>query len=117
MKKHTEIGYDLLKSMDNSIEGLLEGIRHHHERFDGKGYPDGLEGTDIPLVARIICLADCYDAMTSKRSYSFPRPQQEVRDEIERCMGTQFDPVIAKYLIDMIDEDTDYILREIELGL
>ncbi|MBR4184032.1 MAG: hypothetical protein IKQ56_09470, partial [Lachnospiraceae bacterium] len=67
-----------------------------------------------PEEARIICLADCYDAMTSKRSYSFPRPQHEVREEIVRCMGTQFDPVIAKYMIDMIDEDTEYKLREVE---
>ena len=113
IKNHTIIGWDILKTI-TEIPWLSKGARWHHERYDGKGYPDGLAGEQIPEEARIICLADCYDAMTSKRSYSFPRPQQEVRDEIERCMGTQFDPVIAKYLIDMIDEDTDYKLREIE---
>ena len=113
IKQHTIIGWDILKTI-TEIPWLSKGARWHHERYDGKGYPDGLAGEQIPEEARIICLADCYDAMTSKRSYSFPRPQREVRDEIERCMGTQFDPTIAKYLIDMIDEDTEYNLREAE---
>ncbi len=103
MKKHVEIGYDLLRSMDNSIEGLLEGVRHHHERFDGKGYPDGLEGTDIPLVARIICVADCYDAMTSNRVYRKRLSDEDVVAEIRRCAGTQFDPAIADIFVTMIE--------------
>lgn len=103
MKKHVEIGYDLLRSMDNSIEGLLEGVRHHHERFDGKGYPDGLEGTDIPLVARIICVADCYDAMTSNRVYRKRLSDEDVIAEIKRCAGTQFDPAIAEIFVKMIE--------------
>ena len=103
MKKHVEIGYDLLKSMDNSIDGLLEGVRHHHERFDGKGYPDGLEGTDIPLVARIICVADCYDAMTSNRVYRKRLSDEDVIAEIKRCAGTQFDPAIAEIFVKMIE--------------
>lgn len=103
MKKHVEIGYDLLKSMDNSIDGLLEGVRHHHERFDGKGYPDGLEGTDIPLVARIICVADCYDAMTSNRVYRKRLSDEDVVAEIRRCAGTQFDPAIADIFVTMIE--------------
>ena len=113
IKQHTIIGWDILKTI-TEIPWLSKGARWHHERYDGKGYPDGLVGEQIPEEARIICLADCYDAMTSKRSYSFPRPQHEVREEIVRCMGTQFDPVIAKYMIDMIDEDTEYKLREVE---
>ena len=112
IKKHTMIGWDILKTI-TEIPWLSKGARWHHERFDGKGYPDGLSGKDIPEEARIICLADCYDAMTSKRSYSAPREQAAVREEIVRCSGTQFDPDIAKYLLDMIDEDTDFILREI----
>jgi len=103
MKKHVEIGYDLLRSMDNTIEGLLEGIRHHHERFDGKGYPDGLEGTDIPLVARIICIADCYDAMTSNRVYRKRLSDEDVIAEFKRCAGTQFDPAIAEIFVTMIE--------------
>ncbi|MBR5377358.1 MAG: HD domain-containing protein [Lachnospiraceae bacterium] len=111
IKKHTVIGWDILKTI-NEIPWLSKGARWHHERYDGKGYPDGLSGEDIPEEARIICLADCYDAMTSKRSYSFPRAQDEVLREIRECSGTQFDPVIAGYLIAMIEEDTEYKLRE-----
>ncbi|MCR5672958.1 MAG: HD-GYP domain-containing protein [Lachnospiraceae bacterium] len=113
IKKHTVIGWDILKTI-NEIPYLSTGARWHHERFDGKGYPDGLSGKDIPEEARIICLADSYDAMTSKRSYSSPRTQEEVRAEIERCRGTQFDPDIADILLDMIDKDTHYLLREKE---
>ena len=112
IKKHTVIGWDILKTI-NEIPYLSTGAKWHHERFDGKGYPDGLSGTDIPVEARIICLADSYDAMTSKRSYSSPRSQDAVRNEITRCSGTQFDPDIAKYLLDMIDEDKEYNLREV----
>ena len=113
IKQHTVIGWDILKTI-TEIPWLSKGARWHHERYDGKGYPDGLSGKDIPEEARIICLADCYDAMTSKRSYSYPKAQSEVREEIVRCSGTQFDPDIAVYLIDMIDEDKDYQLRELE---
>lgn len=114
IKQHTVIGWDILKTIDD-IPWLSTGAKWHHERYDGKGYPDGLSGKDIPEEARIICLADSYDAMTSKRSYSSPRKQPEVREEIVRCSGTQFDPDIAKLLIDMIDEDKDYLLREINV--
>ncbi len=112
IKEHTVIGWEILKTI-TEIPWLSKGARWHHEWFDGTGYPDGLSGADIPEAARIICLADSYDAMTSKRSYSSPRPQNEVREEIVRCSGTQFDPDIAKYLLEMIDEDTGYELREI----
>ncbi len=110
VKKHTIIGWDILKTI-TEIHWLSKGARWHHERYDGKGYPDGLKGKEIPEEARIICLADSYDAMTSRRSYSVPKIQQEVREEIIKCSGTQFDPDIAKYLIDMIDEDTEYQLH------
>ena len=111
IKEHTTIGWDILKTI-TEIPWLSKGARWHHERWDGKGYPDGLSGENIPEEARIICLADSYDAMTSKRSYSSPRSQEEVRAEIVRCSGTQFDPEIAKYLIQMIDEDEKYMLRQ-----
>lgn len=113
IKKHTVIGWEILKNI-TEIPELANGARWHHERYDGKGYPDGIAGEEIPEAARIICVADCYDAMTSKRSYSFPRPQKEVRDEIVRCSGTQFDPKIAEILVSMIDEDAEYLLREKE---
>ena len=111
IKRHTLMGYEILKTI-TEIPGLSTGARSHHERFDGKGYPDGLSGKDIPEEARIICVADCYDAMNSKRSYSFPRPQAQVREEIIRCRGTQFDPDIADVMIQIIDSDTEYKLRE-----
>ncbi len=111
IKEHTIIGWDILKTIDE-IPWLSKGARWHHERYDGTGYPDGLKGKEIPEEARIICLADSYDAMTSKRSYSVVMNQPAVREEIERCSGTQFDPDIAQHLLDMIDEDKDYDLRE-----
>ena len=91
---------------------LASGARSHHERFDGRGYPDGLSGFDIPEVARIICVADCYDAMSSDRSYRKALPQELVRGEIERGRGTQFDPGIAGIMLKMIDEDKDYNMRQ-----
>lgn len=103
MKKHAEIGYELVKSMGENIEGLLDGVRHHHERFDGKGYPDGLSETEIPLVARILCLADCYDAMTSNRVYRKRLSDEEVKAELLRCSGTQFDPGITDICVRLID--------------
>ena len=111
IKKHTTTGWGILKTI-TEIPGLSTGARWHHERYDGGGYPDGLAGDDIPKEARIICVADCYDAMTSKRSYSKPKSQHEVRAEIERCSGSQFDPEIAEIMIEMIDEDKEFEMRE-----
>ena len=111
IKTHTVIGWEILQSI-SELPKLATGARWHHEKYDGSGYPDGLSGKDIPEEARIICLADCYDAMTSKRSYSSPRSQAEAREEIVRCMGTHFDPDIAKYMLDMIDDDKEFKLRE-----
>ena len=90
---------------------LVEGARWHHERYDGKGYPDGLVGESIPEEARIIAVADAYDAMTSRRSYRDILSQEKVRSEIENGKGSQFDPAFADIVLAMIDEDTDYINR------
>ena len=111
IKSHTVTGYEILKSI-TGIPGLSTGARWHHEKYDGSGYPDGLKGEDIPELARIICLADCYDAMTSRRSYSNPKPQNEVRAEIIRCKGAHFDPDIADVMVAIIDDDKDFTLRE-----
>ena len=111
IKHHTVTGSDILRTITEMPE-LSVGARSHHERYDGRGYPDGLRGADIPEAARIICLADCYDAMTSTRTYSSPRAQAAVRAEIERCAGTQFDPEIARVLLEMIDEDKGYAMTE-----
>ncbi len=103
MKRHTEIGYELMNSMGGEIEGILDGIRFHHERYDGNGYPDGLSGEDIPLVARILCLADSYDAMTSNRVYRKRLTGEEVRNELVRCSGTQFDPKLTEVFLRLLD--------------
>ena len=91
---------------------LITGARWHHERFGGGGYPDGLIGEEIPEEARIIAVADAYDAMTSYRSYRDPMSQEVVKREIINGMGTQFDPRFAEIMLKMIDEDADYQMRE-----
>ena len=111
IKSHTERGGDILGKV-KSMPDLSMGARWHHERYDGKGYPDGLAGEEIPLEARIICVADCYDAMTSDRVYRDHLPQDVVRQEIVKGMGAQFDPTVAEAMLDIIDEDEDYLLRE-----
>ena len=111
IKQHAEKGAQILQ--DITVYPYLSiGARFHHERFDGRGYPNGLKGTDIPEIARIISVADAYDAMTSSRSYREPIPQQRVREEFVECSGTQFDPRFANIMIHLIDEDTKYKMRE-----
>ena len=107
IQRHTVIGGEILRAITEMPE-LAQVARSHHERYDGTGYPDALRGDDIPEAARIICVADSYDAMTSTRVYSRPKAQSEVRAEIERCSGTQFDPRVAKIMLRMIDEDTGF---------
>ncbi len=110
-KQHPEMGWHILQNIPEFPE-LAIGAHWHHERFDGKGYPDGISGTDIPEEARIIAVADTYDAMTSRRSYRNVLPQVVAREEIEKGMGTQFDPTFARVMLDMIDEDKDYTMRQ-----
>ncbi len=104
MKKHAEIGYEMMRTMGDSIPGLPEGIHYHHERYDGKGYPDGLKGKEIPLVARILALCDSYDAMTSNRVYRKRLSEEAVREEIRSCAGTQFDPELAEIFLKMLEK-------------
>lgn len=94
MKQHPEIGYRILRDIPQ-LEDVLPGVLHHHERFDGKGYPHGLSGDRTPLMARIIALADSFDAMSSNRTYRSALNRQSVLAEIEKCAGTQFDPQLA----------------------
>ena len=111
IKTHPMVGFNILKKITDYPE-LMIGARYHHERYDGRGYPDGLAGEAIPEVARIIAVADTYDAMTSNRSYRSQMPQAKVRAEIERCRSSQFDPVFADIMLAMIDEDKDYHMKE-----
>ena len=111
VKRHPVVGYEILSEMPE-MGDIGIGARWHHERYDGKGYPDGLKGEEIPLPARIIGVADAYDAMTSNRSYRKYMTQELVRQEIQNGIGTQFDPKIAELMLAIIDEDTGYMLRE-----
>ncbi|MCH5268847.1 MAG: response regulator [Lachnospiraceae bacterium] len=111
MKSHPVKGETILKTI-TEFPQLLIGARSHHERYDGKGYPDGIAGEDIPMEARIIAIADAYDAMTSKRSYRDALAQSTARSEVEKGSGSQFDPEFAGIMLDMIDEDEDYQMRE-----
>ena len=111
IKTHPVMGSRILKKIQE-MPKLSIGARWHHERYDGTGYPDGLSGKDILEEARIIAVADAYDAMTSRRSYRDILPQAVVREEIEKGKGTQFDPVFADLMLQMMDEDTEYTMRE-----
>lgn len=110
-RKHPEIGAEILANI-SEIPDLGIGARWHHERYDGTGYPDGLKGEEIPEEARIIAVADAYDAMASKRSYRDVLPQQVVYGEIKKGKGTQFDPVFADIMLVLMEEDTAYTMRE-----
>ena len=114
IKTHPAIGAEILEKI-TTIPFIATGAHWHHERYDGKGYPDGLKGEEIPEIARIIGVADAYDAMTSKRSYREPLPQEVVRSEIEKGIGTQFDPQFARIMLDMIDGDKDYDMRSMSV--
>lgn len=111
IKSHPVIGWEIMNKIAE-LADILPGIRNHHERYDGAGYPDGLKGDAIPVIARIIAVADTYDAMTSKRRYRGVMMQDKVRKEIEAARGTQFDPVFADIMLEMINEDKDFDMRE-----
>ena len=101
MRRHPVIGADMvMKNKVNQLNGDHAGVAlavlHHHERYDGTGYPDGLGGKNIPLAARIIAVADAYDAMTSDRPYRNAKSGEEALKELIRCSGKQFDPSIVE---------------------
>ncbi len=93
LERHPQIGFRMLDSL--GIEPVADWILHHHERWDGNGYPDRLPGPQIPLGARIIFVVDAYDAMTSDRVYRGSLSPYEALEELERCAGTQFDPDVV----------------------
>ena len=111
IKQHPVLGAQILQSI-SEFPYLSIGAEGHHERYDGKGYPYGLKGTDIPDIARIVSVADAYDTMSSKRSYRDPIPQQIVREEIVKGIGEQFDPHYARLMLHLIDIDTEYEMCE-----
>ena len=113
IKKHPVLSNQILSSI-RDYPYISIGAHYHHERYDGKGYPDGLKGEDIPEIARIISVADAYDAMSSNRSYRKAIPQQIIREEIVKGAGTQFDPEIAMIMRHLIDLDGEYRMKERE---
>ncbi len=100
IKKHPRIGFDILRGIP-LLEDILPGVLHHHERFDGKGYPTGIAGEEIPLFARIVALADTFDAMSSTRSYRAAMSREKVLAEVNRCAGSQFDPALVPAFVAM----------------
>ncbi|WP_051656523.1 HD domain-containing phosphohydrolase [Butyrivibrio sp. AE3004] len=105
VRQHPIIGYEILRNI-SEMPGLATGARWHHERYDGTGYPDGLAGEEIPIEARIIGIADAYDAMTSERAYASVMPPLRIKKELEKNRGKQFDPALVDVLISMMDESS-----------
>lgn len=101
IKAHTTLGYEILSKFDSEPE-IREAAHFHDERYDGKGYPNGISGNDIPLFSRIICVADAFDAMTSERSYRCALSLGYAAREIKECKGTQFDPEVADAMLELI---------------
>ena len=91
------------------FQDIIPIVKHHHERYDGNGYPGKLKGNDIPYLARIAAVADTFDAMTSRRTYRDPLSLDVVKAEIESCSGTQFDPEIAKVFLDILNNHYDEV--------
>nr|WP_274652976.1 HD-GYP domain-containing protein [Paenibacillus humicola] len=112
IKQHPVIGYEIIKHIPQfKKNGVLDMVLHHHERYNGTGYPKGLKEQQIPLAARIMAVADSFDAMTSKRVYRENRLElQDVIEELRRCRGTQFDPVVADVFLGILEEERENIL-------
>ena len=104
MKTHPQLGDAILQNISSLEPCIREAAKHHHERFDGRGYPDHLKGEEIPLFARILAVVDTYDAMTCDRVYRKGLPKEVALEEIEKGRGTQFDPYIAGEFIEMMKE-------------
>lgn len=102
MKTHVNIGAEILKDF-TLVPHVVDGAKYHHERYDGKGYPNGLKGEEIPLNARIIGIADAFDAMTANRVYRTAQNMDYVIEELHRCKGTQFDPCLVEIMLELIE--------------
>ncbi len=110
VKTHAMLGDSIIANVE-FLQGPRLIIRHHHERWDGKGYPDGLKGEEIPLEARILAVADAFEAMLSQRPYRMPRSLVSARHELETNAGTQFDPRLVEVFLQMIDENPNLLRR------
>jgi len=110
-RRHPEIGVELVAPIGLSHQ-VTSVIRHHHEFFDGTGYPDGLKGESIPLLARVVSLAEVFDAMVSNRPYRRALPLTEAVAELKRCSGTQFEPRLVNILLKMIEDKGESLLPQ-----
>lgn len=110
IKNHPAIGAHILSNA-SLFADIIPIVKHHHERFDGRGYPGKLVGTQTPLLARIVAVADTFDAMTSRRSYRNALDYEYTKNEIKACSGTQFDPEIASVFVDILENEKDKILK------
>ena len=108
VKNHPSIGAHILSSA-SIFKDIIPIVKHHHERYDGHGYPSQLEGENIPYFARITAIADSFDAMTSKRAYRDSMPIEKVISEFENCKGTQFDPKLTDLFLDILRNHFDEI--------
>ena len=115
IKLHPEKGHNILQPL-KQLSASLPGILHHHERYDGRGYPQGLSGEEIPLPARIIAVADTFDAITSHRPYRPAKQQQEALTIIEAVAGTQLDPNLAQVFIEIIREESEMVEHTMHAG-
>ncbi|MBU5454141.1 bifunctional diguanylate cyclase/phosphohydrolase [Caproiciproducens sp. MSJ-32] len=106
LKQHPENGVEIIKNID-SLSGAIPIILHHHERYNGKGYPYGLKAEEIPYLARILSVVDSFDAMTSNRPYNKRKTYEEAIEELKKCSGTQFDPEISQAFIEVIKENSN----------
>jgi len=109
MKSHPERGEAICSKLNFARE-ILPIIRHHHERYDGKGYPDGLSGEDIPFLARLVSIADTVDAITSSRPYRSAGTFEQVLEELQKCAGTQFDPVLVAAFISLYNNNNKQLI-------
>ena len=103
MRNHPNYSVDILEPLSD-MESLIDTIKYHHERYDGKGYPSGIKGNDIPLEARILCVADAYDAMLSNRPYRKGMEKRQALEELKAKSGTQFDPLVVNTFINILNE-------------
>jgi HD-GYP domain-containing protein (c-di-GMP phosphodiesterase class II) len=114
MRQHPEIGERICRPLTAS-RGMVPVIRHHHERFDGRGYPDGLRGERIPLGARIVAIADAYEAIVHGRPYQPAKTHEQALDELERLSGRQFDPGLVPIFLDELERDGRGVPPAVEL--
>lgn len=104
VKKHPEMGTEIIKGVE-FLKRAEPIILYHHERYDGKGYPQGLKGKEIPLLARIVSVVDAYEAMTSNRPYKKAKSKQEAEEELKRERGRQFDPEVVDIFLEILKEE------------